>query len=122
MKRPTGSGQIAGGVALLIAGGILFLLSMGVNVSGSSGGVDPDAMMKRWAMLIIAGSATGISFLLLATGWILRAIYFLPGRQVSELEDSSAAPVELKERATTQMLVVAIVAVVVLIAWAMNGA
>lgn len=120
MRRPTGAGQIAGGWVMMAIGGIIFLLSLDVDIHGA-GSIDPDAMVRRWTMLIMAGTAFGLAILLFAVGWILRAIWFLPARESDPdgaVEvNKPAAPVN---RSTTVLLVGAIIVVMFLIAWARN--
>lgn len=82
MERPNGSGQISGGWVLLIFS--VFLIVFGIFVSAGN----TDDLALKSSLLVIGSSGMGISFLLFATGWIIRAISFLPGR------DEVATPVQ----------------------------
>ena len=122
MERPTGAGQRAGGWVLMIIGGIAFLLSL------DNSGVGVDSMMRQWSLMIISGSAFGLAVLLFAVGWILRAIWFLPGREVEVIAADDPNPADgaghesSGSRALTVWLVIGIFVMAMIIAWGQNGA
>jgi hypothetical protein len=77
MNRPDGSNQIyCGWFAMLFS--VIFVIS-GFKAEVSS--YEPDSFTHKVALLSVGGSLFGIALFLLATGWIIRAIYFLPGKE-----------------------------------------
>ena len=90
MKRPDGSGQLAGGWALLILGMLVSLWGMIIDASGYSG-VDAGDLVAKWMMLYAGGGLISTAFILFIAGWIIQAISFLPGRNDAVLVTSQPA-------------------------------
>lgn len=98
MERPTGAGQKAGGWVLMIIGAIAFLLSL------DRSGVGVDSVMRQWTLLILSGSAFGLAMMLFAVGWILRAIWFLPGREIEPEAAVTSSPAEIDDTNSSRSL------------------
>lgn len=79
MKRPDGSGQLAGGWALLILGALVSLWGMIIDAGGYSG-INAGDLVTKWMMLYAGGGLISAAFILFVAGWIIQAIAFLPGR------------------------------------------
>lgn len=84
MKRPNGSGQLTASYWLFGASLCLAVLAFAKNVTDWKGDIDPEALAVRWLMGIASGSLFSLGLILLSVGWIIRAIYFLPGRELDE--------------------------------------
>lgn len=78
-RRPDGTGQLISGVIIAIAGAGTFVSGMLTHVSRYPT-VDFEALAFRSQLLFGGGAMLSIALLLLAVGWILKAISFLPGR------------------------------------------
>lgn len=77
--RPKGDGQFIGGWFAFISGLAFLLWSLLIDAKNYNG-VDVDALASKWILLYLSGAAIGGAILLFMTGWIIRAISFLPGR------------------------------------------
>lgn len=77
MSRPTGRGQYLWGWWLLIISGVLLFVNIGDATS------NPD---RFTIYLILFSACAGISVVLFACGAIIRAISYLPGRDIDEPE------------------------------------
>ncbi len=78
MKRPNGGGVMIAGW-LLIAGGAISIM---VGVPG-----------RMLGAIVFGGGLANLGVLLVAVGYIVRALFFLPGRTVEASEIDPAAPV-----------------------------
>lgn len=76
MKRPNGSTQLTAGVIIGLAGGVLILAGLFSNASSS----DVDAVVFRSNLMSLGVGSISVAALLLAVGWIIQAISFLPGK------------------------------------------
>lgn len=79
LKRPDGGVLINIGFVLLAGSLLLFVLSMVADA--------PEAQPLRSLATLVSASALVIAVPLLAVGWIVRAIYFLPGRDPTNRPD-----------------------------------
>lgn len=88
-RRPDGSGQIQSGIALCVGAAVLLIIACLIDTR-PYGSIDPDAASLRMLLILLSISGLGLSFLLLATGWIIGAMSFLPGQ-----DDQALAPLDL---------------------------
>lgn len=78
-ERPTGSAALTLGGALLLLGVIAGLIWIFTDPLGYLGEIDPAKLeQKFWAGVVAAGSISA-GATTAAVGYIVRAIYFLPG-------------------------------------------
>ena len=81
MQRPNGEGAtIWGGVSLVIGVIAAFIGSSAETIQGF------------WIAIAVANLGIGLGVLLLSLGYLVRAIWFLPGREIEEIENSAALP------------------------------
>lgn len=85
--RPNGSGQFAGGWALLVLGCLLLIAGV-ITEAKSYGGIDADALVLKWMLIYVGGGLISAAFLLFIAGWIINAVSFLPGRDEAMLTTS----------------------------------
>lgn len=79
MKRPDGNSQIVGAWVLLILGVLLLLMGANMHVD-TYPSIDTSDLMAKWLVMYVGSGSVGLAVLLFMTGWIIRAISFLPGR------------------------------------------
>ncbi|HEX7852303.1 MAG TPA: hypothetical protein VF503_01245 [Sphingobium sp.] len=87
-ERPTGEGQIVGGWAFFGLSLLLGLIAYFIDPQ-PFGSFDAAKAVLKASMGQLSGWLLGIAFLLLATGWIIRAISFLPGRHEPKLAEGA---------------------------------
>ena len=78
-KRPDGKVLLACGWTALAVGLLLLLMSFSTGTS-SYGEIDPAALAAKWNLLIGGGGLLQIGIFLVIAGTIVRAIWFLPGK------------------------------------------
>lgn len=84
MNRPDGTNQIYCGWFAMIIAVVLVVSGMKAEVSS----YDPDSYAGKIVLISLGGALFGMSFFLLAIGWVIRAIYFLPGKEDAILTTS----------------------------------
>lgn len=120
-RRPNGSAQITWGGVLMAVSLFLFFRSSSIDVTDYSGRIDEAAIAERSLFGIASGGAFSLAIILMGVGWIVRAIYFLPGREISEdgMGEEQEVATSSKAEATTKLLLIAIAVVVVVTVTAM---
>lgn len=89
MKRPNGSGQIVCGWWCIAIGAIVAISAASMSVTTLGGEIDVDKLVQSRTYLLWGASLTGFGSLLLGIGWIIRALYFLPGRDIDAEQPAS---------------------------------
>lgn len=91
-KRPDGSGQNVAAWCMVAIAILAFILVFMVN-GGGSGHIAQSDIVFGWLVTTVAFAATGLAVLLFSVGAILRALWFLPARDLPETEpgDDSGA-------------------------------
>ena len=77
-KRPDGSRAYGLALILVWLGVIAFLATFFIQVE-SFGGVDPEKVVLRWALLGCASALLYASFIIAVAGYIVRAMSFISG-------------------------------------------
>lgn len=98
--RPDGSAQIKGGRVMLAAGIVIFMVGVFWDVR-TYPSLNLDDLAAKWCAIYLGGATLTVSFFLFIAGWIIRAIYFLPGREAAlpaaEQEGNYRPTVDLNE-------------------------
>ncbi|SCW56109.1 hypothetical protein SAMN02927924_01361 [Sphingobium faniae] len=89
--RPDGSGQITGAWVLLLLGMLVSVVGIFRDVS-TYPSIDLADLAAKWMMIYVGGAMITISFFLFLAGWIIRAIWFLPGRDDAVLVSNGLQP------------------------------
>lgn len=116
MKRPDGSGQLKASFWLLAVGIVSAMLAFSTNVIDYNGNIDPDKIAIRAALGLISGGLLSFAAFLAAVGWIIRAIYFLPGREIESETEAYEEPRQALDPKITAILIVVAIATAGLIA------
>lgn len=77
MQRPCGTNQIYGGWIMLAVAAAAMIYGFNVDVSS----YDPGSGTMRAIAIATGALLAGVAFTLLIAGWIIQAIYFLPGKE-----------------------------------------